>query len=209
MKLSEIIKELRLSKGLTQEQLSERAGLARSYVTRLEGDDIQKPSLDTVHSLAKGLEMSPIKLCTLIYEEGKSEVSDAGDVVELPLLGNVPAGYPWAEEEEERETIFFAVTADIRKVRDMARLYVIKISGNSLIGDGVESGDLAVIDPLAPYKDGQIYIVRIGNEVVARHVYFGKDSVKLIASNGDYREMDVRQVEILGRIIMTGNWKTH
>jgi len=57
--------------------------------------------------------------------------------------------------------------------------------------------------------DGKIYIVRLGNEVCARHVFKLDDSLRLASSNGEYKEMLANEVEILGRLILTGRWKRH
>lgn len=46
--------QLRAERGLTQDQLSERAGLDRSHVARVEGG-ILNPSLQTLTRIARGL----------------------------------------------------------------------------------------------------------------------------------------------------------
>jgi transcriptional regulator with XRE-family HTH domain len=58
------IKSLRLTAGLTQEQLSEKAGIAPHYLSRLENAR-QVPSLNTIIDVAEGLGTSP---CVLLAE---------------------------------------------------------------------------------------------------------------------------------------------
>lgn len=55
------IKQLRKEKGMTQEQLAERADLTSEAVTRVERG-VRMPTLKTLGKLAHGLGVSPTKL---------------------------------------------------------------------------------------------------------------------------------------------------
>ncbi len=54
-KLATVIREVRERKGLTQEQLAERAKVARGYLAQLEAGHKQNPSVPTLRRLAKAL----------------------------------------------------------------------------------------------------------------------------------------------------------
>jgi transcriptional regulator with XRE-family HTH domain len=54
----QVVREARLGQGMTQEDLAFNAGLNRNYVADIEKGR-RKPSLITIFSLAKGLELSP------------------------------------------------------------------------------------------------------------------------------------------------------
>lgn len=50
-------------KGLTQEQLATKMGVATSFIGQIEGPNIYKPiSLDTLFRISKNLNISPHKL---------------------------------------------------------------------------------------------------------------------------------------------------
>lgn len=89
--------------------------------------------------------------------------------------------------------------------------YALTADGNCLTGDDINDGDLVIVDPDADFVDGKIYIVRIGNWVMAKHVHRVADKVQLIPSNANYdtREVDEDEVEILGRVILSGSWKEY
>lgn len=55
------IRELRAARGLTQEQLCERAGISVDAVSRIEGGS-RVPTLDTLARLARALAVSPSAL---------------------------------------------------------------------------------------------------------------------------------------------------
>ena len=56
------LKRLRESKGLSQAQLAEAAGLNRVYLAKLESGAMTNPSLDTMDRLAIALGVSVIDL---------------------------------------------------------------------------------------------------------------------------------------------------
>jgi len=55
------VRELRAERGLTQEQLCERAGVSIDAVSRIEGGS-RVPTLDTMERLARALAVSPVAL---------------------------------------------------------------------------------------------------------------------------------------------------
>lgn len=56
--LGEFIKKVREDKNLTQEEVADRADLARSYISKLEDNKFKSPSAKVLMKLAKGLEVS-------------------------------------------------------------------------------------------------------------------------------------------------------
>ena len=60
-KFGEKVREIRIKKGLSQEQLAETSGLHRTYISSLELGK-RNVSLINIHALAKALGVSPDKL---------------------------------------------------------------------------------------------------------------------------------------------------
>ena len=55
------VKELRAHKGLTQDELAERCGVFRTYLSRIESG-LANPTLTVLHTLAAGLEVALAQL---------------------------------------------------------------------------------------------------------------------------------------------------
>lgn len=66
------IRKLRLSKGLTQEELGFEADLRRTFISSLELGEKQ-PSLKTIQQLATALDMPMSKLLQLVEVELKKK----------------------------------------------------------------------------------------------------------------------------------------
>ncbi len=63
------IRGFRESRGLTQQQIAELAGLARSHISALE-QGLGNPSLESLHSLAKALD---VDIETLLMDVSNQE----------------------------------------------------------------------------------------------------------------------------------------
>lgn len=61
--VGENVRRLRLARGLTQEQLAERAGFTQQYLSELENGK-QNPTAITLYQLAEQLESTPAELVT-------------------------------------------------------------------------------------------------------------------------------------------------
>lgn len=72
-RFGQVVRRERESKGLSQEKLAALAGLDRSYMHRLESGR-SSPTLGTVESLARALQMLPSEL---IARTDDSEEADA------------------------------------------------------------------------------------------------------------------------------------
>jgi len=58
MNIGEKIRNLRLSSELTQEELAERAGLTKGFISQIE-NDLTSITLDNLESLLTALDMTP------------------------------------------------------------------------------------------------------------------------------------------------------
>jgi len=211
--------------GWTQEELAERAGLQREHLSHLETDDYKKPSADTFLRLASALKVDADELfeaAGYIRRIGGSLPKSNGlrplqailreaqeryellETVEVPIRGSIPAGYP----ERIEENIEGYVSIPREYLQGMKDPYVLRVHGDSLAGDNIHDGDLIVVEPnpVAIVGD-KIYVLRLQDEIVARHVYQEKDKLKLISSKREYREIEVTEAEVIGRVTLRGGWK--
>ena len=65
------LRELRKSKGLTQEQLAERSDIDYKYLQKLEGKNPSSPTLSVLEKLSRGLEISLSELIKNIEDNKK------------------------------------------------------------------------------------------------------------------------------------------
>ena len=90
---------------------------------------------------------------------------NAGSAVELPLFGVVAAGAP-IESIPGDEQVF--VPGDCLRAGDH---YVLRVRGDSMIGDGVHDGDLVVVQRSQSATDGEMVVALVGDEVTLKRIY--------------------------------------
>ncbi|MFB1488957.1 MULTISPECIES: LexA family protein [unclassified Thiocapsa] len=78
--------------------------------------------------------------------------------VELPLLGLVSAGQP-VLAVEARETL--TVPARLVKRHAAARSFALYVRGDSMTDDGIDTGDLVVVEQRPTAENGETVVARI------------------------------------------------
>jgi repressor LexA len=212
------IKQLREERHFTQDELSELSGVTRTLISRIEMGDVQTYKEETLRGFSRAFQMTAGQLSQYLLGESKesppltddtliSELRNrlnASEIIKLPVRGYINAGTPTTVEAIELGNAYVEREV-ISGVTKVSVLYCLKVSGDSLIGDGIEDGDTVVIDPTKDLVEGKIYVVKIGNEFVARHVHLEKEFAVLTSSNGKYSRMEVSELEVIGRIVLAFN----
>lgn len=107
--IGELIKNLRLSKGLSLRQMQEVSGISSSYIHRIEKGDRKTPSKEMLEKIAMALDQDPVAFVTLA--EGNSSIKQTGSTgnsainVET-LLFNTPLAIKGRDIDEEEKSLF-------------------------------------------------------------------------------------------------------
>jgi repressor LexA len=118
--------------------------------------------------------------------------------VELPLLGLVSAGQP-VLAVEERETLM--VPARLVKRHAAERSFALYVRGDSMTDDGIDTGDLVVVEQRPTAENGETVVARIdGYQVTLKRFYRELDGICLQPANDAMEPLvfEEREVEILG-----------
>jgi transcriptional regulator with XRE-family HTH domain len=109
------IKQTRNEKNLSQEEVANEAGLARSYVSRLEDGNYKAPSVMTLIRLAKGLGVSNERL----FAEAGISIREGQELPELDVYCRTK----YSESELPDEAI--------KQVQDYVDLQLSKYANNN------------------------------------------------------------------------------
>ena len=209
--LSEKIKFLRKSKGMSLEQLADMVGTSRQTVHRYENGTITNIPHDKIEALAKALDTTPARL--MGWEEER-EISSFNSNIKslksvktkkLPLLGNVACGEPIfaSEEHDYYATVGAEISAD----------FCLKAKGDSMINARIFDGDTLFVRKQDTVEDGEIAVVLIDDEATVQRVYFDRENgiLTLIPENPTYKPMrymgsKLDNIRILGKVV-SGQYK--
>ena len=122
------------------------------------------------------------------------------ETVRLPILGRIPAGDPGLALEE--------VQGELEVDRSLARgenLFLLKVTGESMIGAHILDGDYALIRPQSRAENGEIVAVRIGDSATLKRFYREGKVVRLQPENPDMEPIflkgDGEEVAIVGKVL--------
>lgn len=194
------IKKIRESKGIKQVWIARQTGLNRTYLYQLESDIIKNPSMEALTKIAKALGVS---LNELIGEE--SSISQFPlqtlPLRQIPVYGRIPAGYPkemWHNYIEE-----YISVPDVPE--DASGL---RVSGDSMIGEGIDEGDIVIVVPNRQIYNGDIVVAIIdGSEFTLKKYFTDSEHVILAPANSHYKpivfsyESFGERVRIIGVVI--------
>ena len=114
------------------------------------------------------------------------------------LVARIPAGSPLPVFDETRES--FAVTRDFFGGGD---IIAIRVTGDSMSGDAIADGDIAIIRRQQEANKGDILALRIEDEITLKRLRLDGDKARLLPSNPEHavRLVPARHVEILGKLV--------
>lgn len=112
----------------------------------------------------------------------------------IPLMGSIAAGRP-IEAVQTNETI------DIPRDMMGHNIYALRVKGESMIEDGILSGDYVIIEQGKSVTNGDIVVALIDRDnVTLKRFYKEKDRIRLQPANSTMNPIYVRKVEIQGKV---------
>ena len=192
MELKDLIQEYKERTGVNDSEIARRVGVTRSTASRWSSGQIRHVSSDVMERLSEmmGYNIEPLL-------KGM-EIS-----IRIPVLGFVKGGYDlFAEENYLGEE---DASLDERKSGD----YFLKVTGDSMKGDGIMDGSLVLVKQTDSVENGKIAVVMVGDEVTVKRVYV-KDKVMILeASNPEVEnryfsgtEVRTLPVRVIGRVVL-------
>jgi repressor LexA len=187
-----LIKRQHMLTKMSKKKLTARQRQVLSYLIRFLKERGYPPTVREIarHFGLKGPK-SPKKRLDALEEKGyirrrrgKSRAIEvrgifpSGSSRLVPLVGNVRAGDPsLAYEDLEGEIVLD------RSLAGGDETFFLRVKGDSMIGEGIKDGDLALVSPQPVVKDGEIAVVLINEEATVKRVYRDGESLRLQPAN--------------------------
>lgn len=113
-----------------------------------------------------------------------------------PLLGKITAGKPILAEENQEG--YFPVPEYLFAGEGC---FVLKVSGTSMIGAGIDDGDYVIIRQQSTAENGDIVAALLEDEATVKRYFREKEGFRLQPENDALEPLIVQEVEILGKVI--------
>ena len=102
---------------------------------------------------------------------------------DIPLLGQVTAGFPATVEEEMQDTVNLDEYLSAKK----ESTYMLTVDGNSMIDAHIADGDMVLVEKTDKARDGDIVIADIDGEFTMKYFKKKGDNVWLEPANSDFK----------------------
>ncbi len=125
------------------------------------------------------------------------------NTVAIPVLGKVAAGAPILAVEQAED----AVRIDPFLLEGRGRdTFALRVKGESMIGDGINDGDLLFVRRTPAARPGQIVVALIDEETTCKRYFPEGDTIRFQPSNSKMvpllvRKSDFRRTMILGVVV--------
>jgi repressor LexA len=109
----------------------------------------------------------------------------------LPIIGRIAAGKPILAEENIEDVI----VVDKSMLPRSSEMFILRVYGDSMSGDGILDGDLAIIRMQKNAERGQIIAAVIDGDATLKRYHPNSSRIELRASNPDYMPIMVNESE--------------
>ncbi|MBX7148762.1 transcriptional repressor LexA [bacterium] len=143
------------------------------------------------------------RLVDRLVEEGMIEKTEMGKLipkqlsVPLRVLGTVAAGIPHDAEEQHFDTL----SLDNFLVDDPFETFLLRVTGDSMIDEGIKPGDLVVIDRKRKAHHGDVVLAQIDGAWTLKYFEKNGNEVRLVAANTKYAPLYPKEELILGGVV--------
>ena len=125
------------------------------------------------------------------------------EMINVPIIGKVTAGLPILANENIEDSF----TLPLDYVKHNNDLFMLKVSGSSMIKAGILDGDLAIIEKTQTASNGDKIVALIENEATLKTFYRENDHIRLQPENDEMEPIIVDNCSILGKLI--GIYRTY
>lgn len=125
-----------------------------------------------------------------------SRASDRADVVDVPLVGRIAAGGPILADQAVEDS--FALP---RQLTGEGELFMLRVSGDSMIDAAICDGDFVVVRRQADAESGDIVAALLGDEATVKTFRRRDGHVWLMPHNPAYEPIDGTHAQIMGKVV--------
>lgn len=119
------------------------------------------------------------------------------EMLNIPIVGKVTAGTPILAVENIEDTF----PMPLNFLPSNEELFMLYVSGESMIDAGILDGDLAIIEKCNCAENGDIVVALIENEATLKRFFKENDHIRLQPENKTMKPIIVDDCKIIGKLI--------
>ena len=141
----------------------------------------------------------------ILEKDGKGRLRFTRRSFAIPMVGSVQAGFPSPEEE----SLCDIISMDEYLITKPDASFLLQVSGDSMIGEGIMEGDLVIVEKGRQPKNGDVVIAEVDGEWTMK--YFRKQGKQIVleAANSKYPIIKPKTELRLGGVVTAVIRKYH
>ena len=118
------------------------------------------------------------------------------EVVNVPLIGQVPAGQPLLAVENI--TSYFPIPAEFIPKEEV---FMLNVKGESMVNAGIYDGDQIIVKQQSTASNGEIVVALVDDSATVKRFYKENGHIRLQPENDFMEPIIVDSCEIIGKVI--------
>ena len=119
------------------------------------------------------------------------------EIIDIPVIGKVTAGQPILAVENIEDTF----SMPLNFIKHGNDLFMLKVSGESMIEAGIYDGDFAIIEKVNYAVNGEIIVALIENDVTLKRFFKEKNHIRLQPENKTMLPIIVDDCKVIGKLV--------
>lgn len=141
----------------------------------------------------------------ILEKDAKGHLAFARSVLGIPMAGEVKAGLPSPAEAQWCDVL----SLDDYLVTRPETSFLLRVSGDSMIDEGIREGDMVVVEKARVPGNGDIVIAEVDGEWTMKYFRKEGERVWLEAANARYAPIEPKQELRLGGVVTAVVRKYH
>jgi len=141
----------------------------------------------------------------ILKKDGKGFLRPAKQGFSLPVVGEIRAGFPSPAEEELRDLL----SLDEYLVTRPESSFLLRVTGDSMAGEGIKPGDLVVVERGREPRNGDVIVAEVDGEWTMKYFTRTGRSVVLTSANPDYPPIVPKEALRIGGVVTAVIRKYH
>ena len=113
---------------------------------------------------------------------------DSPKSVDIPIFtSSVQAGFPSPADDHLEDTL----DLNTHLIHHKEATFFVKAQGDSMIGAGIQQGDILIVDKSLSAKSGKIVIAVVDGEFTVKRLHKYKGNITLKAENPDFEDIKI------------------
>lgn len=178
----------------TYREIGSRFNIASTFGVKRHLDALVKKGYINIDSNSnRSISLTDLSLELFNFKKENS-------TTEIPILGRVAAGYPIFSEQNIDGTLLI----DSSLIKKDGDYFCLKVSGDSMIDDGIFEGDTVIVKSQKTAYNNDIVIAMVDNDTTVKRYRKKNNNIELIPANKNFNTISItpkNDFTILGKVV--------